>query len=304
MKNPIADSMNGQVAGAKKLAVGSALLGPAAMPHNTEEAITADVEAAETARQSCETGRSILRGLRAALETARSAARRLATFARDALKPTFGTEYTVAWDVTGIINTLEIPKTVDDLIVLMNTMAAFFTANPSLEIAVRNITAVHIQALGDALADAQAAVITQEATVGQLVATRDEAFAKLVKRIRGVIDECNQVLGPLDPRWKAFGLNMPGAEESPEQVEGLIATLNGLTTAALKWNVPARASYFHVYQRFHGADTEWTLVASPDDPDYTLEALPVNTTLDVAIAALNNGGEGPMSVPVTITTHG
>ncbi len=302
MKNEIAKSMNGQVAGAKKLAVGSALLGPAAMPHNTEEAINADVEAAETARQNCETGRSLLRGLRAAFETARVAARRLATFARDALKPTFGTEYTPAWDVTGIIGTLEIPKNVDDLIVLMNTLAAFFTANPTLEIAVRNITAVHIQALGDALADAQAAVITQEATVGQLVDTRDAAFAALVKRIRGVIDECNQVLGPLDPRWKAFGLNMPGAEETPDQVEGLTVTLLTPTTAALKWNVPARASYFHVFQRVHGTDDELLLIATPDDPNYPLESLPANTTLDFAVSALNDGGEGQMSQVVTITT--
>jgi len=303
MKNPIAESMNGQVAGAKKMAVASALLGPAAMPHNTETLITADVHAAETARQNCETGRGVLRGLRAAMETARMTVRLLAMAARDSLKPIFGTQYSQAFDVTGLVGSIEIPVGVDDLIVLMNTMALFFTANPTLEVAVRNITAVHLQAMGDALAAAQAAVITEEATVGQLVMTRDAAFAALVKRMRGVIDECNQVLDPLDPRWKAFGLNMPGAEETPDKVDGLQATLVGPTTAALKWNAPARAGYFHVFQRIHGVDTELVSVATVDDPDCTLESLPASTTIDFAISALNNGGEGQMSEIVTVTTH-
>ncbi|MDB6027923.1 MAG: hypothetical protein JWM68_4146 [Verrucomicrobiales bacterium] len=303
MQNPIAKNMNGQVATAKKLAVGSALLGPAAMPHNTEPLITAQVTAAERARQNCETGRGVLRGLRAAMETARLAGRALAMFVRDVLKPIFGTEYTQAWDVTGHVGSLEIPASVDDLIVLLNTQGLFLTANPTLEIPVRNITAAQLQIIGDALADAQAAVITQEATVGELLAARDAAFEALVTRIRGTMDECAQVLSPLDPRWKAFGLNMPGAEQTPEPVDGLMATLIGPNAGALKWNAPARAKFYHVFQRIVGVDADYVLVASPDDPDCTLEALPANASIDIQVSAVNDGGEGQRSDTVTIVTH-
>ena len=295
--------MNGQVAAAKKLAIGVALLGPAAMPHNTEAAVNTDIAAAETARQACETGRGVLRGLRAAMETARMAARLLAMITRDILKPIFGNEYTQAWDETGLIGSLEIPVNVDDLIALMNTFGLFFTANPTLEIAVRNITAAQMQLIGTALSDALEAVILQEAAVGALMATRDAKFAALVRRTRGVIDECTQVLDPLDPRWLAFGLNKPGAEETPDVVDGLIAILIGSNAGALKWNAPARARFYHVFQRIRGVDADYVLVASPDDPDCTLEALPANATIDIQVSAVNDGGESQPSATVTLVTH-
>ena len=37
--------------------------------------------------------------------------------------------------------------------------------------------------------------------------------------------------------------------------------------------------------------------------DFTLENLPPNATIQIAISALNNGGESPLSDAITIVTH-
>ena len=110
-------------------------------------------------------------------------------------------------------------------------------------------------------------------------------------------------MGPLDPRWKAFGLNMPGASAIADIVEGLKAVLIGATTVALKWNASARADYYRVFKKVLGVDAEPVAAGSPADLDLTLENLPNNATVEIYVVAVNNGGESQPSEKVTIVTH-
>ena len=89
---------------------------------------------------------------------------------------------------------------------------------------------------------------------------------------------------------------MPGATETPDVVEGIQATLLGVTTAA-------RADYYRVFMKIHGAEGDYTPLGSPSDPDFTLESLPVNSMIDIVVTAVNNVGESPVSQVVTVTTH-
>ena len=133
-----------------------------------------------------------------------------------------------------------------------------------------------------------------------LTQLRDNAAEKLLKRMRGLLDEMAQSLDPLDGRWIAFGFNMPGAQERPEIVENLKFVLTTPTSANLTWDVPARADYYHVFQKIHGVDEELVLIASPSDPNLPLEHLPTDKPVDLVVAAVNDGGEGPVSATVTI----
>lgn len=243
-----------------------------------------------------------LRTKRTAFSESRDAGRAFATLLREILKPGFGSEFNESWIVVGFVDSLAIPTKYDELLALLERMVAFLTANPTREVAVLNITAAHGQLLYSAYADASGAVTLQEAVVGGLMADRDAKYEALRGRLLQLVDELSYALGPLDPRWKAFGFNMPGAQETPDIPTNISAILIGPTAASLKWEAPARAEYYHIWMKIHGAEGDYAAVGSPADLDFTLENLPANSQVDVAISAVNSGGESQLSDPITITT--
>ena len=58
-----------------------------------------------------------------------------------------------------------------------------------------------------------------------------------------------------------------------------------------------------MFKKVQGVDTEFILVGSPGDLDFTLENLPANSTIEIYVTAVNNGGEGVASEKITIVTH-
>jgi hypothetical protein len=107
----------------------------------------------------------------------------------------------------------------------------------------------------------------------------------------------------LDLRWLTFGLKMPGADSIPEVPANILAVLTGPTALSIKWDAAARADYYRVWKKVVGVDEELVPVASPADLDLTMEALPNNATIEIAVSALNNGGESLRSAVVTVQTH-
>lgn len=72
-------------------------------------------------------------------------------------------------------------------------------------------------------------------------------------------------------------------------------TLIGPTAVAVKWDPSTRAGYYWVWIRVHGPNTDYTVVGTPADLDFTIENLPSNSTIEVMVTAVNNGGESPVS---------
>ncbi|MDB6023875.1 MAG: hypothetical protein JWM68_98 [Verrucomicrobiales bacterium] len=304
MKMPIAQSKNGVLAQSISAENGAAEHEVSLnIKHKTAAVLLAIRLAAISAINLYEVGKQVLRSRKAALDAAYLQVRIFVMLARDILKPIFGNLYHEGWDVTGFTGALAAPENVDDLLVLLLALKDFFTANPTLEFAEREVTAAQAQLLYNALNAANAAVNSQEATVGALKEVRDVKLELVGKSLRDLINELAALMGPLDPRWKAFGFNMPGAEETPDAVEGVIVALIGPTTAALKWPAPARAAFYHVFRRILGVDADWVLIGSPADIDFNIENLPANAHVDIAVSAVNAGGEGARSETVTIVTH-
>ncbi|MDB6028094.1 MAG: hypothetical protein JWM68_4317 [Verrucomicrobiales bacterium] len=245
----------------------------------------------------------LLRTKRDALFDARDAVRLFATLLRDILKPIFGSEFNDRWVVVGFVDSLAIPTNPEQLLNLIQMMAAFLGANPAREVATLNITAVQAQALHESLVEAFADVTAQESVLEVLKVDRDAKYDALRTRLVQLVDELSYLMDPLDPRWKAFGFNKPGAQETPEVPVGVLAILIGATTAALKWNASARAEYYRVYRRIVGVDVDFVPAGSPADIDFNLENLPANSHVEIVVAAVNNGGESAFSEAVTIVTH-
>jgi hypothetical protein len=221
---------------------------------------------------------------------------------RDVFKLLWGTQYSELFTAIGFQGSLEMPTDIDEMKRILRCIVTHLTANPTQEVATL-VTAVRAQTLLDALLAAEAAIVTQDVVISTTMNIRDEKFEALKKRISGVYQELRMQLGPLDERWGNFGFNKPGADETPDKVEGLKVTLIGPTAAATKWEASARASYYRVWMKVHGAEGDYVAVGSPADLDFTIEDLPANSTIDIIVTAVNNGGESPVSEVITITTH-
>ncbi len=271
--------------------------------HCTATVLAAIRLAAVTARLLYDNAKEALRGKRDVLATAIDAARKFATIARDNLKPIFGSEYHEGWDGPGFVGSLAVPKTYEDLLPLMEALVSFFTENPTYEVEDRNVTAAQAQLVCTALKDAFNAIAAQEASMKILMNDRDTKFTALRDKLVQLVDELSHLMDPLDPRWIAFGFNMPGAQQTPDEVEGVQATLIGPTAVALKWNASARAAYYRVFKKVIGTDEDYIPVGSPADLDFTIEGLPANATVEIQVSAVNNGGESPRTSAVTVVTH-
>ena len=271
---------------------------------NTSANIGTDADALTTTRNNHEQGKVVLANSRTTLLSVIMAVRVFIALGRDMLKPIFGNLYSEAYDVLGFTtSSLKIPQTAEELLPMLQAYKAFYVANPLRENAASDLTAVHAQLLYDQLNAANNNVNVKKAQEQSLKDARDVASAQMQKRIRNVIKELEMQLDPLDQRWIAFGLNRPGAIETPDAPLNLSAILIGPNAAAIKWNASARADYYRVFKKVHGTDDDYIAVGSPADLDFTIEELPLGTQIEIVVTAVNAGGESVYSQKVTITTQ-
>ncbi len=271
---------------------------------NTSANIGVDADALTTARNNHEQGKVVLATSRATLLSVIVAVRVFIALGRDVLKPIFGNLYSAAFDVLGFTNdSLKVPQTAEELLPMLQAYKAFYVANPLRENAASNLTAAHAQLLYDQLNAANNSVSVKKAQEQSLKDIRDAASLQMQKRVRNVIKELEMQLDPLDQRWIAFGLNRPGALETPEAPTDLSAILIGPNAVSLKWEAAARAEYYRVFKKVHGTDDDYIAVGSPADLDFTIENLPANTLVEIVVTAVNNGGESAYSEKATITTQ-
>ena len=132
------------------------------------------------------------------------------------------------------------------------------------------------------------------------MAAKKAALKTLVKRIGSLARELGDIVWPNDPIYLSFGLNMPGSLSIPSVPTNLIAVLVGPVAAALKWDRAERASRYRLYKKTVGVDADFVLVETRDDLDFVLEGLTANSTTQVAVSAVNDGGESAKSEVVTI----
>jgi hypothetical protein len=303
MKQPVATTINGAITIIEQLADGVGTYPALNVTHNTKPILLTKRQEAIEARNNYELSKQSLRVVRDALEQTRLDSRGMLMLSRDILKPNFGDEFNINWTMLGFEGSLATPLSVDDLAIQMEAVVNFFTANPELEVVTKNVTAAQASTLHAALVAGRKAVNDKETAVAETLAARNVKFGEMQRRIRFTIDELSGILDPLDPRWKAFGLNIPGAEQTPDVPFNIRFILTGSNTAAVKWDVAPRADYYRVWTRIHGSTDEYVAVGSPADLDFTIENLPAATAIDIVVTAVNSGGQSAFSQVVTITTH-
>ncbi len=304
MQNKITTSVPALVTAAKQAAYGAGLYG-AALPllQNTQTNINADIVALTDAIMAYGLGKTELSTRRTTANTKLETSRMFLTLGRDTFKPYLGSEYNQSWDNTGLVGALSIPRTAEEVTQVLTFFHGFLLANPALEIESKDITASQAQTLLTELETAVHEVNHQSTIVSDLLETRDEKADAMRKRLSDLVKELSMRMSGLDNRWTTFGFNKPDATETPEAPTGLSAILIGPTAASTKWDASARADYYRVWMKIHGSNADYETVGSPADLDFTLENLPANAAVDIAITAVNNGGESALSEPITVNTH-
>ena len=263
-----------------------------------------DLLALITGNTAYQNSRLLMSNCRETLRAATKDGREFIIVTRDMFKPRFGSQPSIDWLQLGFQpDSLAAPDLPADMKPVLRAIKTYLAANPTLELPVLQITAARAQTLLDALNAAEVAMNIQDSTLGNLRDAREAALNTLEGTIRSFIAELGVKLGPLDSRWKAFGLNIPDAEETPDQVTGVTVTLIGPTAAAIKWAASPRAEYYRVWMKLHGAEGDYAAVGSPADLDFTIENLPTNSAIDIVVSAVNAGGESSVSEVFTVTTH-
>jgi len=220
--------------------------------------------------------------------------------ARDSLKRSLGRQYSIGWDGTGFTSSLKIPRSVTRRQHILRSLQSYLGDHPERETA-DVVTAALVGTRLDELTNAQTAVDLQKSLAGTHLTNRKQKEKAMRLRLRWLADELGRLMGPLDDRWTAFGLNKPALKRTPAVPTKLSVVLMNNIAASLKWEGAARAEYYRVWIKVIGIDLGMRTIGSPADLDFTIESLPGNSAIEVAVSAMNNGGESALSEVVTIT---
>lgn len=303
MKQDITYKVPGLISQATTAINGARLCGSAGLKQNTEDALLDDQAKLIRTRADHEEGKLKAADLRALLVSLTQESRVFVMVTRDILKLRFGTQYSRLWEALGFRGSLETPRNPNELFAMVVSIKSFFESHPDAQNMELNLTATHADALATNLMTAINAVIVQQTAVTRLLNLRDDAALQMRKRLTGLVAELTQLIDPLDERWLLFGLNMPGARQTPDAPENVEAILVNDTTAMIEFQASPRADYYRVYQRIVGVDAEPVAMGSPVDLDFTLDDLPRHSTIEISVTAVNDGGESTLSSPVTIVTN-
>jgi hypothetical protein len=302
MTNPIAKTMTGALAQSVRAENGVKELGAILnVTRMTAGALLAIRLAATQSFDLWNRANDELKDDRADLGVKVYQARFLVMVGRDLLKPTLGTKHNPRWPIVGFPDGLSVPRDPDRVLGILRAMNAFYAANPDLEKPDSNITAAAFQLHYDELVAAIGVVDHQEGVVTTLLQDRDKKFEAVRKSVRDLIKELSTILGPLDGRWKTFGLNMPGAKHIPSVPTGVSVRIVG-SDALVQWDAAERAEYYRVFKRVVGVDEELIPVSSQNGLDAVVPGLPVNAQIQLAVSAVNDSGASAPSAVVTVNT--
>ncbi|MCG3148486.1 MAG: hypothetical protein PCFJNLEI_01930 [Verrucomicrobiae bacterium] len=303
-QNPIPENLDELITMAEDAADGLQQLEvTVGIKQNTEAATRLDLGSLVTGTATYDTLVAQGKVLVAAATVARSNARAFCMAVRDRLKQFLGTKPSDAWQAAGwSAQSIAVPATGEKLLPLLGSIQSYLTAHPTHEdSSAVNLTAARAGTLHAALSDARSAVNAHAQAEGESKNARDAAAEKLQVRLRGLVNELAGLLGPLDPAWRTFGFNPPGAPDRPDVVKNTEATALGGGQVRVQGAAAARAEYYQVHQFIVGTDVAYGLTESPPGPDVILAGRPVGATIKYKMRAVNETGAGPFGNEVTVT---
>lgn len=218
------------------------------------------------------------------------------------LAKVLGQRWNAAWEPTGFPNqSTAVPGTEEERFTLLDDLKAYFTDVPANESADMGATAALCGAAWTLLSDARQAVANAETAQTTSFNVRAGKAKALRKRVRGLIDELSGLIEDNDPRWEAFGLNIPGNPSTPVPVASVTLEVLSNHRVGCSWPYATRAIRFRVETFIAGVDTEWQNKGSFKDLETILKGFTAGQVVKVRVVAGNDGGDAAPSPEASVT---
>lgn len=212
----------------------------------------------------------------------------------------WGSGWSTRWAQAGFVNhSTAIPRTQDQQLGLTLSLVSFFTANPDYELANLNLTAAYGTSLRTAALNAQSALGAATEAMKNLGNAWDAVWQTLTKGMTALVMNLESVLAKDDPRWLAFGLQMPVTPSTPGRPANVSAHLDGTGAIIVQCDaVPLAARYRFRVMRV-GIDAGYALAASSPAPLGSISGVLPGQTALIIVQAVNGSLQGTASEPIS-----
>lgn len=269
---------------------------------NTEAAMRAAITALSNAETAAGFKKTELAAAYAALEAADAAGTTCINNCKLRLRQVLGERWSAAWEPTGFPDqSTGVPNTQDKRFTLLDALKNYFTAAPASENAGMGATAALCSAAWTTLSGTRQAVGDCESAQTIAFDARASATDALRKRVRGLINELETLIAADDPRWEAFGLNIPANPSAPEPVGSVSAAPLGSGRIELSYSYATRAVRYKVESWITGVDTEWQSKANAKDLEVILKGYTAGQQVRLRVIASNDGGDAGPSPEAVVT---
>lgn len=222
---------------------------------------------------------------------------------RNVLAGRFGNRWSPLWAQAGFINhTTSIPGRVDDRLRVAFSLGTFFSAHPTYEVPGMLVTGARAVTLRNAALAAVGALATLEVNMQGQWVTRGASRVALTGLMRSLIKILGATIGKDDPRWLAFGLNLPGARVTPGQPQEVTVGVDAASgRIVLGCAGLALAERYRWRVRVAGSGLSYELAGSSAGPLVSIAPVAAGTVLEIVVQGVNGGAQGVASVPVLFT---
>lgn len=220
----------------------------------------------------------------------------------NSLATRLGTRWSTLWAQAGFINhSTAVPTKIEDRISLVLALVDFFTANPGYEVANMNQTAAYGKMLRDAAVDKQGKLAEATINLNNVGTAWDGAYNTLRGGMRSLLRNLSDVLAKDDPRWLAFGFDMPSAETTPGQPLNVIVHLDETGTPIVQCDRVPLATRYRFRRMIVGVETDYVLAASSLEPIGSIKDVLPGQTVQIIVQAVNGRLQGVASDPIQFT---
>ncbi len=213
-----------------------------------------------------------------------------------------GTRWSTAWAQAGFINrSTGIPTRIEERLGLALALVEFFTANPSYEVASMKLTAAEGTALRAAALTAQQGALAAKVTLDRGGLAWTSAYEALTALMRTLIKNLQGKLAKDDPRWLAFGLQIPATNATPGQPANVTVQVDASGALVLQCDPTPLATRYRWRMRLVGVQTDYVLAARSVAPLATISDVLPGQTVEILVQAVNGNLQSVASEPVIFT---
>lgn len=222
--------------------------------------------------------------------------------ARDVLVPYLGRAWSAAWIPAGFVDhSTAVPPYVGDQLNLLGLLSTYLAANPDYEDPKVGVTGAAGEALKKSSNTADDTFSAAKTAATEKLAARDTALEALKGSMRMLTRILDELLAADDPRWTAFGLNIPDSDVTPAAPTNLTVNIADGPVLMASCNVVPLATRYRWRIKLVGVEADFRLAASTKSPLAQLDKVLPGQSVELMVQAANPSAQSVPSESVFVT---